>query len=407
MTHFRLFAPVRLALPCIFPSWRLTLAGLLVGLMALPAAAQTQGPDKAATASSASTSSSAASPGGTAAAASAASAPPAPVYKWMRAPRVFGRLTAKDLGLVINEDDPYSVEVGKYYAAARQIPAERILRVRLPVRAGLTREEFEGLAKRVDAFYGSRVQALALAWRLPYAVDCNAITGALTTGFDAKLCSKTCAPSRPSSYFGSMSTRPYKDHRMRLSMLLASKDVEAAKAMIDRGVRSDGTLGLRGALPVGVHFVATSDTVRSQRQYLFPPAGPVSQFGIQVHLDQTEALKNVDRVLIYMTGRATVDALDTVGFVPGALADHLTSFGGILDQAHGQMTVLSWLEAGATASYGTTSEPCAHLQKFPNPQAALLFYLQGATALEAYWKSVAWPQQGLFVGEPLAAPFGR
>lgn len=325
----------------------------------------------------------------------------------MRAPRVFGRLTAKDLGLVINEDDPYSVEVGKYYAAARQIPAERILRVRLPVRAGLTREEFEGLAKRVDAFYGSRVQALALAWRLPYAVDCNAITGALTTGFDAKLCSKTCAPSRPSSYFGSMSTRPYKDHRMRLSMLLASKDIEAAKAMIDRGVRSDGTLGLRGALPVGVHFVATSDTVRSQRQYLFPPAGPVPQFGIQVYLDQTEALKNVDRVLIYMTGRATVDALDTVGFVPGALADHLTSFGGILDQAHGQMTVLSWLEAGATASYGTTSEPCAHLQKFPNPQAALLFYLQGATALEAYWKSVAWPQQGLFVGEPLASPFGR
>ena len=71
------------------------------------------------------------------------------------------------------------------------------------------------------------------------------------------------------------------------------------------------------------------------------------------------------------------------------------------------MSVLSWIDAGATASYGTTSEPCAHLQKFPDPQALLLFYVQGATALEAYWKSVRWPQQGLFVGEPLAAPFSR
>jgi len=68
---------------------------------------------------------------------------------------------------------------------------------------------------------------------------------------------------------------------------------------------------------------------------------------------------------------------------------------------------LSWIEAGATASYGTTSEPYSHLAKFPHPQLLLMFYVQGASALEAYWKSVAWPQQGLFVGEPLAAPFAR
>ena len=27
--------------------------------------------------------------------------------------------------------------------------------------------------------------------------------------------------------------------------------------------------------------------------------------------------------------------------------------------------------------------------------------------LEAYWRSVAWPAQGVFVGEPLEAPFAR
>jgi uncharacterized protein (TIGR03790 family) len=93
--------------------------------------------------------------------------------------------------------------------------------------------------------------------------------------------------------------------------------------------------------------------------------------------------------------------------VPGALADHLTSFGGMLDGQGGQMSAQAWIASGATASYGTVSEPCAHPQKFPHPQVLLLHYLQGATAIEAYWKSVAWPQQGVFIGDPLAAPFSR
>ncbi len=198
-----------------------------------------------------------------------------------------------------------------------------------------------------------------------------------------------------------------KDHGLRPSMLLAAQDVAGAKALIDRGVAADGSLGLRGALPVRVHFVTTSDSVRSVRQVFFPPAGLVPKLGIDVRLDQTDAVRDAERVLVYLTGRERVEGLDTVRFVPGALADHLTSFGGVLDGGYGQMTALAWIHAGATASYGTTSEPCAHLQKFPNPQALLLFYAQGGSALEAYWKSVAWPQQGLFIGEPLAAPFAR
>jgi hypothetical protein len=33
-------------------------------------------------------------------------------------------------------------------------------------------------------------------------------------------------------------------------------------------------------------------------------------------------------------------------------------------------------------------------------------YLSGETLLESYWKSVAMPGQGLFIGDPLARPFG-
>lgn len=351
---------------------------------------------------------SAQTPAAASSASASAVAPPQPfVRRWATIPRIYGQLSARDLGLVINEDDPYSVQVGAYYAKARQIPESQILRVHLPVKGALTPAEFQAFSQRVEAFYGERVQGLALAWRLPYAVDCNSITGALAMGFDPKVCANTCAPTRPSSYFGSVSTQPYKDHRMRLSMLLASRDVPSAKALIDRGVQSDGSLGLRGGLPAQVHFVTTLDKIRSQRQVLFPPPGLQPKVGVEIHLDETEALRDADRVLVYLTGRANVEYLDTVSFLPGALADHLTSFAGVLDKPHGQMTVMSWIDAGATASYGTTSEPCSHLQKFPHPQALLLFYLQGATALEAYWKSVMWPQQGLFVGEPLAAPFAH
>lgn len=330
-----------------------------------------------------------------------------PPRRWAAAPKVVGKLSAKDLGLLINIDDPYSVQTGEYYIKARGLSQDQVLRVSLPIKSALDRGEFDALSAKIDKFFGDRVQALALAWRLPYAVDCNSITGALTTGFDASLCSHSCSASRPSRYFGSGSTRPYQDYGMRLSMMLAAPNVESAKALIDRGVRSDGSMGLKGALPANVHMVTTSDSVRSVRQAFFPPAGPVPQAGLNVYLDHTDALKNASRVLFYLTGRAQVDFLDTIDFLPGALADHLTSYGGALDKPHGQMTVLSWIDAGATGTYGTTSEPCAHWQKFPHPQALVLFYVQGATAIESYWKSVAWPQQGLFVGEPLAAPFDR
>ena len=32
-------------------------------------------------------------------------------------------------------------------------------------------------------------------------------------------------------------------------------------------------------------------------------------------------------------------------------------------------------------------------------------YFRGETVIEAYWKSVRMPGQGLFVGEPLARPY--
>jgi uncharacterized protein (TIGR03790 family) len=129
--------------------------------------------------------------------------------------------------------------------------------------------------------------------------------------------------------------------------------------------------------------------------------------GLDIHVETKDAIDHVDRVLMYITGVTNVRKLETVSFVPGALADHLTSSGGVLDGSDKHMMATEWLAAGATASYGSVTEPCAHPQKFSHPQVLLLHYVQGSTAIEAYWKSVLWPSQGVFVGEPLATPFSR
>ena len=64
-------------------------------------------------------------------------------------PRITARLTAQDIGLVINLNDPYSVQVGNFYIEARKLLPSQVLRVELPVRAELSVDEFQALDKRV------------------------------------------------------------------------------------------------------------------------------------------------------------------------------------------------------------------------------------------------------------------
>jgi uncharacterized protein (TIGR03790 family) len=182
-------------------------------------------------------------------------------------------------------------------------------------------------------------------------------------------------------------------------MLLPTESVEEAKALVDRGVAS----GFR-MVPATAYFLTTSEKARNSRAGFFPPDGKIAARKLATRRVQADALEGVQDVMIYETGMAHVEKLDTVKFLPGALADHLTSLGGDL-LGEGQMSSLRWLQAGATASYGSVSEPCNYWQKFPNPSVLLKHYVQGNSAIEAYWKSVAWPAQGLFIGEPLAAPY--
>ncbi|SFV14601.1 TIGR03790 family protein [Pseudoduganella namucuonensis] len=304
------------------------------------------------------------------------------------------------LAVIVNDDDPNSVAVAAHYREARGIPSANMVHVRIPGRPRkLSAAQFATLKADIDRQLGPDIQAVAMLWTAPYAVECNAITAAYTLGFDASLCAKTCGPGKISSYFNAAGAKPYTERGMRLAMLLPTDSVEQARDLIARGVAS----GFR-APAAGAYYLATGETARNSRAPYFPRAGAVPQRRLTIHVRRAETLEDARDIMVYQTGKASVDKLETLGFLPGALADHLTSFGGDL-YGTAQMSSLRWLEAGATASYGTVSEPCNYWQKFPHPTVLLSQYLRGATAIEAYWKSVAWPGQGLFIGEPLAAPY--
>ena len=326
-------------------------------------------------------------------------------------------LVAADLAVLIADGDALSEAIGLAYQRARAIPDANMVRVTVPAGSDVISEAaFATLKAAIDAKLPARAQATLVTWAQPSRVQgaCSmGITSALAFGYSAAQCGG-CARTAASAYFDSDSSQPYTDLQIRPSMMLGATTLAAAQALIDRGLAADGSQ------PAGTgYLVRTSDAARSVRytDYLALPAAWATAPGLALRtLDGSLAsgagldlqfISHQPDVLFYFTGLASVPQLASNHFLPGAAADHLTSFGGLLPGGNGQMPATDWLAAGATASYGTVEEPCNHVDKFPKASVLIEHYLRGATLIEAYWKSVAWPGQGLFVGEPLARPWNQ
>jgi uncharacterized protein (TIGR03790 family) len=304
------------------------------------------------------------------------------------------------VAIIINTADPLSLAIGEYYARVRRVPATNVIKVTFPVgQSDMPVAAFQRIKAEVDSVTPESVQAYALAWTAPYRVGCMSITSAFAFGYDTAYCATGCRPTRLSAYFNSESHAPEVELHVRPTIMLAGRSFAEIRAMIDRGVESDGTY------PRGTAYLRiTGDKARNSRALMYPQAESVAAGLFEIQIVRQDKLVDRQDVMFYFTGAATIDGLDRLKFLPGAIADHLTSFGGMLTDSP-QMSALRWVEAGATGTYGTVVEPCNFPQKFPHPAIVIGRYLRGETLIEAYWKSVAWPGQGVFIGEPLAAPF--
>ena len=313
-----------------------------------------------------------------------------------------GGIDAQNLAVIINDNDPFSIELGNFYIRERSIPTNQVIHLSLPIGVSeLPVSQFRRILRDVRQRTPEHIQAYALAWTLPYRVGCQSITSAFAYGIEPGLCQRSCKSTRLNPYYARGDVyQPWDQLKLRPTMLLAASDIDQGKALIRRGLSADGSA------PKGTgYLMSTSDPVRNSRASLFEESKQSIGGRFKLKILHSDRLINAKDVMAYFTGLTWVKDITTNRFLPGAVADHLTSFGGKLTDST-QMSSLRWLDAGATGSYGTVVEPCNFAAKFPHPGLLLTYYLRGDTLIESYWRSVAMTGQGLFIGEPLARPWG-
>ena len=166
-------------------------------------------------------------------------------------------------------------------------------------------------------------------------------------------------------------------------------------------------IGADGTKPNGTVYLPKNENVRSTARHGFFPATAkaLRDLGRKAEIIENAKLPTgKDDVIGVVAGTAAFDWSGTKSrILPGAICEHLTSFGARF-AAPGQTKISELLRHGAAGSSGTVVEPYAILQKFPHPFLHV-YYAQGSSLAEAFYQSVWGPFQLLIVGDPLARPY--
>ncbi len=329
-----------------------------------------------------------------------------------------------NVSLVVNQASTNSVQLGNYYAEQRQLPPQNIIRINWAGGNAIwTLSEFEtNLAMPlrnalIERGLTNQIEFVVLSMDIPYRIietnGVNSTTSALFYGFKPDTNPPPNLPdscSLPavshSAYAGSegifRNTAPGDGVNTYLVTMITASNLAQAKLIVDRGLAGDAAFPTQTVVlgknsndpPRNVRYFTFDNTVFDTRLR--------GNYSVQrANLNTPNGLTNM---LGYQNGHYGFN-ISSDAFVPGAMADSLTSFGGVLFEPNGdQTTLLKFLEGGASGSYGTVVEPCNYLEKFPSPQN-YFYQARGFSLAECYYQSLTNPYQGLIVGEPLAAPF--
>lgn len=164
-----------------------------------------------------------------------------------------------------------------------------------------------------------------------------------------------------------------------------------------------------GTMPKGtIYFVQNNDIRSKVRHPMFPDVvRQLRALGVAAEIIEGIAPLGKDDVQGCVMGTATFDWKHSASTIlPGAICDHFTSFGGVMEPKSSQTPLSEFLRHGAAGASGTVTEPRAILNKFPTPTVQL-HYARGCSLAEAFYQSVYGPYQLMIVGDPLCRPWAN
>jgi uncharacterized protein (TIGR03790 family) len=331
-----------------------------------------------------------------------------------------GELHAGGSGLntvvVVNQTSSNSCELGNYYCQQRQVPPQNVLYISWPGGNTLwTSNDFQAtlgtplLTMLADRRLTNQIDYVVLSMDIPFQTSfsntLNSTTAALFYGLrlgngsDPWGTTNSYAASEAAFRQAPLVGAPAYSF---LATMITADSLAQAKQLVDRGVASDGTFPQKPVV-----LAKSSDNLRNIRYpYFDNTIFNVNILGVSSILrTNSDVVAWPSDCLGYQAGLAQFSVPQSL-FLPGAIADSLTSFGGIIFGNNSQTNLLAFIDSGAIGSYGTVAEPGSDAQKFPNPQV-YFYQARGFSLAESYYQSINVPYLGLMVAEPLAAPFAQ
>lgn len=157
-----------------------------------------------------------------------------------------------------------------------------------------------------------------------------------------------------------------------------------------------------------IYFERNADIRSKTREWGFEPAAAeLRKLGVSAVVEDGILPQKRADVAGGVIGIADFDwAASGSTVLPGAIIEHLTSLGGMINKGAGQTPCTDFIRAGAAGSSGAVTEPYALQEKFPTPFIHVQ-YAKGFTLAESFYQSLSGPYQLLIIGDPLCRPWGK
>lgn len=353
-------------------------------------------------------------------------------------PAVAAAQSAANVLVVINEQSAASTEIGEYYAAARQIPARHIVRIRTADQDAVERDAFTTAIELPIAGWIAKhrlqdqILYIVLTKGVPLRVNGTGGTSGTVASVDSELTLlyRRMAGAQPltvgrvdNPYF--LGTRPITDaHRFThaasdiyLVTRLDGYTVADVKALIDRGLKPVR----EGQIVLDQRAVGTDGGDR----WLSDAADNLAamKLGGRVTLESTRAVARTTQPVAGYFSWGSNDPSNQLrrmgmSFVPGAIGGMFVSTDARTFRepaagwtpaptgatTGGQSLIGDLIREGITGVTGNVSEP--YLDSIVKPQVLFPAYMSGFNLAESFYLAMpylSWQQ--IVIGDPLCAPF--